>query len=311
MTSRHTTAVPPARPADASMSLLNNLQRSPLDPGYAEAARRRAAGEPEPSGAARVALVLLAVLLGAMVVWSALTLRSPSDGAVAARAALEAQVRESHDDVARITEQNAATAAEIEALQERVLGSQDPDLLALTQRWSVDAGTAAVTGAGLRIVVADAADGQDPVSGDDGRVRDADLQVLVNGLWSAGAEAIAVNGQRLTGTAAIRSAGSAVLVDLVPLASPYTVEAIGDAPAMQARLVASQAGQHLATLHATYGIGVDVSSQQHLSLPQAPVTTLRSASVPDDALVAAGLADTDADAQPDVSGSSPTGGSDG
>ena len=55
---------------------------------------------------------------------------------------------------------------------------------------------------------------------------------------------------------AIRSAGDAVLVDLVALSSPYTVEAIGDAVDMQTALARASAGQHLATLRATYGIGV-------------------------------------------------------
>ena len=36
---------------------------------------------------------------------------------------------------------------------------------------------------------------------------------LVNGLWQAGAEAISINGQRLTSTSAIRFAGQAILVD--------------------------------------------------------------------------------------------------
>ena len=39
------------------------------------------------------------------------------------------------------------------------------------------------------------------------RVLDVDLQGVVNGLWASGAEAIAVNGQRLTGLTTIRAAG--------------------------------------------------------------------------------------------------------
>ena len=37
------------------------------------------------------------------------------------------------------------------------------------------------------------------------RVTDGDLQIAVNGLWAAGAEAISVNGQRITETTAIRA----------------------------------------------------------------------------------------------------------
>ena len=49
----------------------------------------------------------------------------------------------------------------------------------------------------------------------------------MNGLWSVGAEAIAVNGQRLTAQSAIRSAAGAILVNYRPLKPPYRVEAIG------------------------------------------------------------------------------------
>ena len=101
---------------------------------------------------------------------------------------------------------------------------------------AVESGVVPVAGRGLRIELTDAPtddpDTQDPTL----RVQDVDLQVVVNGLWAAGAEAIAVNGHRLTSMTAIRSAGDAVLVDLVPLSSPYKVDAIGDPVAMQPAL---------------------------------------------------------------------------
>ena len=61
---------------------------------------------------------------------------------------------------------------------------------------------------------------------------------MVNGLWAAGAEAVAVNGQRLTALSAIRSAGDAILVDYRPLTRPYVVVAIGDPRTLQSRFVA-------------------------------------------------------------------------
>src|SRR5206468_3747517 len=58
---------------------------------------------------------------------------------------------------------------------------------------------------------------------------DRDVRSVVNQLWANGAEAISVNGIRLTPTSAIRFAGQAVLVDFQPITSPYTVRAIGNA----------------------------------------------------------------------------------
>jgi uncharacterized protein YlxW (UPF0749 family) len=237
-----------------------------------------------------VALALAAVL-GVGVAAAALTLRRPSPDDRQARGLLESQVRERKDQVAQLSAANAKTAAQVSALQQTALRAQDPALLATTQRWSIVAGVAPVTGPGLRVVLSDAPAAVDDPGNADLQVQDVDLQVLVNGLWAAHAEAVAINGQRIAATTAIRSAGSAVLVDLVPLVGPYTIEAIGDGAAMQTALARSGAGQHVAMLHATYGIGVQISSVARLQLPGSGAAVLGTASVPQQALVAAGLAD--------------------
>ena len=59
------------------------------------------------------------------------------------------------------------------------------------------------------------------------RIRDTDLQLVVNALFAAGAEAVAVNDSRLVATTPIRSAGDTIVVNFRPLSPPYTVEAIG------------------------------------------------------------------------------------
>ena len=294
MAQRHAPATAPPRAVDESMTLLNELQRRPLDPGYAEAAARRAVRGTPPRGrrGASWALVLVvSAALGVGVAAAATVLRRPTADDRQARQLLETQVRERKDQVQQLSAANAALAAQVSTLQQSALSSADPALLATTQRWSIAAGTAPVMGPGLRIVLADAQAAAADPENLDLRVQDVDLQVLVNGLWAAGAEAISINGQRVDGTTAIRSAGSAVLVDLVPLVEPYTVDAIGNAAALQTKLALSSAGQHIATLRATYGIGVTISSQTRLQLPGSGTASLVAASVPDDALVAAGLAD--------------------
>ena len=84
----------------------------------------------------------------------------------------------------------------------------------------------------------------------DGRVLDRDLQELVNGLWAAGAEAVSVDGQRLTARTAIRSAGEAVLVDFRPLSPPYVVRGARATPAGSSRPSSTAtAGRRLADVH--------------------------------------------------------------
>jgi len=140
-------------------------------------------------------------------------------------------------------------------------------------------GAVAVRGPGLRVVLSDAA--QDATAADapagSGRVVDRDLQTVVNGLWLAGAEAVSVNGQRLTSLSAIRAAGGALLVDYRPLTPPYVLSAVGDPAALQTRLAAEAAGRYLRALQDNYGIGVRIETADALQLPAASRLELRSA----------------------------------
>lgn len=267
------------------MTLLTEVYRRPLDPGYALAARRRAAGEQTSPGPGRRALLLVAaVVLGLVVTAAALTLHQPTSAAQRAREVLEGNIVERSDQVAALQEESAALSEQITALQSALVGQGDAALQEDLAASAVEAGQVAVTGPGLRVELSDAPSAVSNDLGDESRVQDVDLQVVVNGLWSAGAEAVAINGQRVTSTTAIRSAGSAVLVDLVPLTSPYRVEAIGSPPRLQTGLVSSSAGELITALRSTYGIGVDISAQSSLDLPGAGQVTLRRAAVPEGAL---------------------------
>ena len=279
MTSRHGEP-PTARVPDASMSLLNDVARMPLEPAYRTVADQRAReGRRRSTVRHRTMSALLAVALGLATTSAALALRAPQPAVLAARAILEKQIGERTAAVDRLRMQNAATAQQIAALQATVLAARDSPLVDQLAADALISGASALTGPGLRITLSDAPDVGGVVD-PDRRVRDVDLQILVNGLWAAGAEAIAVNDHRLTTTTAIRSAGSAILVDLNPLVGPYVVDAIGGAADLQTRLARLSAGQHLATLRTTYSIGVDVSAKKSLELPAASLPDLSYAGVP-------------------------------
>lgn len=103
------------------------------------------------------------------------------------------------------------------------------------------------------------------------------MQKLVNALWLAGAEAIAINGQRLTSLSAIRSAGEAILVDFRPLSPPYRIEAIGNPKTLEARFMDGPGGGLLYALNDEYDIRYDVQTEDELRLPAASSTTLDTA----------------------------------
>lgn len=278
------TASPPARP-DASMSLLNNVMDHSLDDGYAEAsARRRADGS---AGLPRTLKSKLGLAAGLVLAALVVTL-----GAAEARISAPVVAKEREELIDRIdaeTEAADTLESEVDELrtdvserQRKALeqhGGDQGQLVALL------AGATPVEGPGVKLVVDDAKDTDQGGGGprestgfaDTGRVRDRDMQRVVNGLWESGAEAIAINGQRLTALSAIRAAGDAILVDNRPLVPPYTVLAVGDGKKLATAFQDSADGQYLQALKESFDIRTSISDQAKVGLPAAPSLIVRTA----------------------------------
>ncbi|SMB90811.1 Uncharacterized conserved protein YlxW, UPF0749 family [Thermanaeromonas toyohensis ToBE] len=71
-------------------------------------------------------------------------------------------------------------------------------------------------------------------------IHDKNILYLVNELKAAGAEGIAVNGQRLVTTSDIRCVGTVILVNSTRLAPPYEIKAIGDPEKLEAAILRSE-----------------------------------------------------------------------
>jgi uncharacterized protein YlxW (UPF0749 family) len=136
-----------------------------------------------------------------------------------------------------------------------------------------------VTGPGLRLVIDEAPAGSTTASGG-GVIQDRDVQLLVNDLWAAGAEAVAIGGVRVQPRSAIRQAGGSILVDNRPVFWPITIEAIGDPAGLQVKSVGSPGFGRFSTFAQLYGIEFDVAAQEKLTLPGGSGADLRYASAP-------------------------------
>ncbi|MEU5369632.1 DUF881 domain-containing protein [Streptomyces sp. NPDC005951] len=278
------TAPRSARP-DASMSLLNNVMDHSLDDGYAEAsARRKADGS---AGLPRTLRSKLGLAAGLVVAALVVTL-----GAAEARISAPVVAKEREELIDRIDAETEAAdtlesdvdklRADVSERQRKALerhGGDQGQLVALL------AGATPVEGPGVKLIVDDAKNtdqgggGPRESSGfaDTGRVRDRDMQRVVNGLWESGAEAIAINGQRLTALSAIRAAGDAILVDNRPLVPPYTVLAVGDGKKLATAFQDSADGQYLQALKESFDIRTSISEQAKVQLPAAPSLIVRTA----------------------------------
>ena len=259
------------------MTLLTSMLERPLDPSYQAAAdRRRAAGE-APGTSSRTVLVFVMMLLtGLLFAIGAQALRPKPTAAATVRGELVSRIESLQT---RSTEQEAKVTTlskEVRDLEDLALRQSGSDDLT-TQIKQLEAGAAAVPlkGPGLTLTIddapsvdADANAGSRPSSGfQEGRVTSGDLQIIVNGLWGSGAEAIAINGKRLSSTAAIRFAGQAIIVDFRPLARPYVITALGDPQGMQQIFEPSFAGVYLDQLTQEFQIRSSLTTSDDLTVP--------------------------------------------
>jgi uncharacterized protein YlxW (UPF0749 family) len=259
-----------------------------LDPGYTDAARRRA--ERVTTGApasrwrhgARAGFLLAMVLVGLLlaVAYRHVLANEPTRSQV--RANLEQQIHERSDLTDDLQLRADQLRDEVARLRDEELA--DPQARLLRQQ-EASTGLMRVTGDGAVVRVDDGPPTVDPATGNEmtdpeARILDVDLQRITNGLWAAGAEAIAINDRRLTAISTIRSASGAILVDRVPVVGPYQVTAIGP-DNLADRFADSAAGFQMQQLVSDYGISYEVRSEDDLTLPAAAAPELHHAAPAD------------------------------
>jgi uncharacterized protein YlxW (UPF0749 family) len=164
-------------------------------------------------------------------------------------------VREAQQSVDRLTSQRDSLVTTIDTHHGGSPGA-DAALAAITNRsakLALDAGLDPMRGPGLVVTLNDAqrdAEGRFPrdASPDDLVVHQQDIEAVLNALWSAGAEGIQVQDQRIIGTSAPRCVGNTLLLNGRTYSPPYVITVIGDSAAMQAALSAAP----LVTLYKQY-----------------------------------------------------------
>jgi uncharacterized protein YlxW (UPF0749 family) len=130
---------------------------------------------------------------------------------------------------------------------------------------AVTAGESALRGPGLVVTLNDAPNvPAGTADADADRIHDTDVQLVVNALFSAGAEAVSVNGNRVSAVSSIRAAGQTIVVDLTPLLPPYRVTAIG---ADQRVFMRSAVARRFGDWTSEFGLGFDVSARPEVTVP--------------------------------------------
>lgn len=251
------------------MGLLDYLTTHAMDEDYEFVSEQRRTEAPARSRIGVVGALVMALFAVLVVTAAAQTSRN-SVSNEKERRELVSQVDQARNQVSGDRARLVALQREVRLLQARQLSSDTSaqGILDTINQLGIRTGTIAVRGPGVR-VVADDAPGADSARN---QVLDSDLQKLVNGLWEAGAEAISLNGQRLTNLSTIRLAGNAITVNAHSLRRPYVVQAIGNKDTLPARFAETSSGQAWLDLQREVGLQLKITPESSLRLPAAEVS---------------------------------------
>lgn len=137
------------------------------------------------------------------------------------------------------------------------------------QQLSAQSGDTPVTGPGVTVTLDDAPLSVNPQDVDPDLlvVHQQDIQMVVNLLWQAGAEAMTIQGQRVIATTAVKCVGNTVVLHGVPYAPPYQISAIGSTRNLLAALDASDQVRIYRQYVSAYQLGWQQQGQDSISMP--------------------------------------------
>ncbi len=266
------------RNSDDSLQLIDDLINRPMDQLYSDA---RLVTKPDSKivyWGTRIVVFLICIIVGFFGSQFVRLLNTDS----------RKQIRES------LANQLVANNARIDGLdnditnlrrqvEEQSVSATKSPIEQVVEENEAAAGATPVEGEGIVMTIADpvaaatdSANGALPRDGATDRLRvvtDADLQLLVCLLWRNGAEAIAINDNRLGVETSIRTAGNSILVGVTPIESPYRIQAIGDKNA----LADAMGERSLATLYSDFhkaGMYPQISKTDSMRLDAASVGKL-------------------------------------
>lgn len=260
---------------------LTALFRDPVDPAYVQAAEdKRNKPPPAPwnvlsrKGIALVCLVVIGFLFA--VAYLQVARDAPEREKV--RAGLITRINEQKERTTKLNTDAEALQAEVATLRDLAL--LDPAQAQELRQLEAATGVAKVKGDGLVVRLGD---GPDAGTNAKARILDYDLQQIVNALWLLGAEAVSINGRRLTSVSAIRKGGGIYVGDF-PVVSPYEISAIGPPDLYDnfSKSLTAQVYRDLAK-RPEHRFGLKITQEDDLVLPAALLPELRYAKVPNNA----------------------------
>ena len=214
---------------------------------------------------ARHAVAVLAVTIASGLLFSVSSLNERKNPAGTSNLATLVRTRQAQ--VSTLDNEVSSLDAQVQSFSSAPQ-SGSPDEDAFTAR-----STSPVSGPGVQITLSDAPPGQIPAGAtpNDLVIHQQDIEDTMNALWSAGAEAMTVQGVRVTSRTVIRCIGNVILVDGTSYSPPYVIQAIGDPDTLRATVTANPRMVNYQAYVTKYGLGWDMQTKDSLSF--APATT--------------------------------------
>ena len=252
------------RPDDASVDIDEDRSQATTDPSIQDV--RSDSRHPR---LARSASVIVMALAGLMMTTAAINSRG-HDLRPERDTDMATLVRSQASHNAALQKEAAGLRAQVEDLSK---ANQTPgvtsSVISSASALAPSVGLEAVSGKALRVTLDDAPLSENPDGVDANMlvVHQQDIQMVVNTLWSGGAEAMTIQGQRVISTTAVKCVGNTVVLHGVAYAPPYVIEAIGDLNAMQKDLDTSEAVRIYKEYVSAYQLGWSVERAGQVTMP--------------------------------------------
>ena len=213
-------------------------------------------------------LAVACVLLGFLAVTAARSRPADPETRLPRRYQLAALIERQERRAANLRTEVARLRADVDELVGQ--SSERQGLVEPRQRQldeaSLNAGLVPMRGTGLRVTLDDSLLEEAPSGNvNDLVIHSQDVQAVVNALWRAGAEAMAINGQRLVGTSAVLCVGNTLLLNGTVHSPPYQVVALG---AARDRFESDSLVRRLKEDASAYGLRFSVQRSSDLEVPR-------------------------------------------
>ncbi|MBK8460986.1 MAG: DUF881 domain-containing protein [Micropruina sp.] len=176
-------------------------------------------------------------------------------------------IRTESERNAELASRVAALRADVDSLAET--DDPNPEAAERLNQAAAVAGQSPVQGPAVSVTLTDAPLNSNPagVDGDLLVVHQQDIQAVVNALWSAGAEAMTIQGQRVTSRTGVKCVGNSIVLHGIPYAPPYVVVAIGDQSRLETALATSTYLEIYRQYVRAYGLGYSSARLDQVTLP--------------------------------------------